>query len=780
MTIVEVQNPFEYFTNSDGSPLDGGAIYIGKEGMNAETNPVPVFFDQAATEPASQPISTAAGRPYSGGSPKRLYVDGGYSIQVKNEQGATVYSSDRPRDLSALDPWNASGGSFPSGATKGDRYSVTVAGEVDGRWFFVGDQIVAKTDNASTSLLSGWRVYSDVLPIEAFYIASLADLKDTSSLTYSEVSAGDTVRAGDYTFEVAASGATDHDFTSAQGIKLYARPDSHGFVDVRQFGAVADGNRLTGAGTDNTNAFRKAFATPYNINLGYGTFRVTGTIQNLIENRKIKGAGRGMITSAPIGDRLYFNAPTCILATGDTPTRRVITRRKYRASASDDNDPQMAAVIENWGAGSTFLDFSIELYCDYTDDSPTNLGANWDVGFFNGCRSTVGTDHVSILGYFRKASFYWDVTDAYGIPNLLDIYGDPVPFPTAGDDDGPEYGRGSGADGCWMRSCEARGRLGRVILGADTSRTGADYYDWVTELTYDDFRGGSGTSDFRSTDCVMRAEHHSNYRMQDPIGYGVSSTLTYSNMMLEDDFAPGAQHIDCWQANSADASGPAPAARGIVLDDLRYVSREIFRTRLGQIKELYFGPRTWSESNGTPAKFYDTAGADIYSNRGDETRHVYGHLCTNEYTGVVKWENTVSSIFTQWVYDWKWTHFTDRTGRSRNPSQGFQEIPAGVSYNIPVGQLRPGGFIDLMAGGIGNNVPLQNASAKLWFDVASSPNLTDGGFLGSNVQLAAPDTTPNNQTVAEGEIAFSAWSDGTIRVKNRHAAGDIILAWKIS
>jgi len=58
--------------------------------------------------------------------------------------------------------WDASSGSFPvgdepvAGTKKGDYWYVTVAGTVDGEAFNVGDVIVAKVDNASTSSKADW------------------------------------------------------------------------------------------------------------------------------------------------------------------------------------------------------------------------------------------------------------------------------------------------------------------------------------------------------------------------------------------------------------------------------------------------------------------------------------------------------------------------------------------------------------------------------------------------------------------------------------------------
>lgn len=58
--------------------------------------------------------------------------------------------------------WDASSGSFPVGNSpvvgtkKGDYWYVTVAGTVDGEAFNIGDMIVAKVDNASTTSKADW------------------------------------------------------------------------------------------------------------------------------------------------------------------------------------------------------------------------------------------------------------------------------------------------------------------------------------------------------------------------------------------------------------------------------------------------------------------------------------------------------------------------------------------------------------------------------------------------------------------------------------------------
>lgn len=54
-------NPFEYFTDTNGDPLDDGYIYVGVANLDPETNPISVFYDSALTIPVAQPIRTVAG-----------------------------------------------------------------------------------------------------------------------------------------------------------------------------------------------------------------------------------------------------------------------------------------------------------------------------------------------------------------------------------------------------------------------------------------------------------------------------------------------------------------------------------------------------------------------------------------------------------------------------------------------------------------------------------------------------------------------------------------------
>jgi hypothetical protein len=91
MSAFSVHEPFPQFHDRDGQPLDGGFVFIGTAGLDAQANQVPVYFDPALTIPASQPIQTHGGFAANGATPTPIYVDANdYSIKVLDANGALV------------------------------------------------------------------------------------------------------------------------------------------------------------------------------------------------------------------------------------------------------------------------------------------------------------------------------------------------------------------------------------------------------------------------------------------------------------------------------------------------------------------------------------------------------------------------------------------------------------------------------------------------------------------------------------------------------------------
>lgn len=93
MASLSIQVPYPVFYDRDGQPLDNGNIYIGVANLDPVTNPIAVYFDEALTLPASQPLKTSNGYVYRNGTPTQLYVDAvNFSILVNDNNNSLVYS----------------------------------------------------------------------------------------------------------------------------------------------------------------------------------------------------------------------------------------------------------------------------------------------------------------------------------------------------------------------------------------------------------------------------------------------------------------------------------------------------------------------------------------------------------------------------------------------------------------------------------------------------------------------------------------------------------------
>ena len=87
-----IGNPFPMYFDKFGRPLTGGKLYIGTGGDDPETNPVTVYFDEALTVAATQPIDVIGGMASNDGNPAQLFVSADqYSIRARDADGAEVF-----------------------------------------------------------------------------------------------------------------------------------------------------------------------------------------------------------------------------------------------------------------------------------------------------------------------------------------------------------------------------------------------------------------------------------------------------------------------------------------------------------------------------------------------------------------------------------------------------------------------------------------------------------------------------------------------------------------
>jgi len=150
--------------------------------------------------------------------------------------------------------WDASAGSFPGSgsAQTGWFYYVSVAGTVDGISFAVGDNIVATTDNASTTTYAGnWSKHDQTDAVQA--VVGLTGSIAKSSLL-SALNVEDGADVTDSTNVTAAGALMDSEVTNLAQVKAF---DSSDYATAAQ-GTTADaalprtGGAMTGAITTNS------------------------------------------------------------------------------------------------------------------------------------------------------------------------------------------------------------------------------------------------------------------------------------------------------------------------------------------------------------------------------------------------------------------------------------------------------------------------------------------------------------------------------------------------
>lgn len=91
MSIVMEINPFNFFTDTNGDALDAGYVYIGEANKDPRQYPVAVYYDLENTIPAAQPLRTSSGYIVRNGSPTFLFVQGNYSVMVRDSRGRQIY-----------------------------------------------------------------------------------------------------------------------------------------------------------------------------------------------------------------------------------------------------------------------------------------------------------------------------------------------------------------------------------------------------------------------------------------------------------------------------------------------------------------------------------------------------------------------------------------------------------------------------------------------------------------------------------------------------------------
>lgn len=90
MSLAQI-NPFDYFSDTNGDPLDQGYIYVGKPNQDPMVNPIAIYYDAAMTIPAPQPLRTVAGYISNPIAPQTFFTNQNYSVSVRDKNQVVLF-----------------------------------------------------------------------------------------------------------------------------------------------------------------------------------------------------------------------------------------------------------------------------------------------------------------------------------------------------------------------------------------------------------------------------------------------------------------------------------------------------------------------------------------------------------------------------------------------------------------------------------------------------------------------------------------------------------------
>lgn len=89
--MTKLTNPIPLFLDLRGALLDAGRIWVGVAGQDPEENPISLFWDEARTAAAVQPLQTMGGRIVNGAYPGSVYfAEDNFSMRTRDADGNLV------------------------------------------------------------------------------------------------------------------------------------------------------------------------------------------------------------------------------------------------------------------------------------------------------------------------------------------------------------------------------------------------------------------------------------------------------------------------------------------------------------------------------------------------------------------------------------------------------------------------------------------------------------------------------------------------------------------
>ena len=462
----EVRTPFEAFRDTDGTPLDGGYVYIGIENQEPITHPANVYWDADLTIAAAQPIRTLGGYPVRAGAPAKVYASGGYSICVKNKNGEIIVSAVSSGSLEALlaDETSASRGAGMIGYGSGVTYPAGTIG--DALASIPSAYVTYAADQAQT-----YRAFTASGTAPAFTLAPSPAVTALAEPMEFEVKFSANGTTGSNTLNVSALGAVALKQYDSTGALVDGVVKSGQIAKVRYNGTywvILNPLPSTGGGGDGYSDFT-ASCTGASSSITMTAARVTVRnaagasieLSDVSETLTISGTGAGGLDTGSLAASTWYyfyiiynpttgdvstlaslsaSAPT--LPTGYTHYRRM---GAFRTDATANKYP----LRMNWSSGNV-------------EYRPYNTGSNltdWPQ-IQTGALGTVGGtptfSAVSVTSFFPPTA-----------SRIRFLHGN-----VYGNNNADQVGIESGTDGSYVISCAAAGGGKRLVEINYTSSIG--------------------------------------------------------------------------------------------------------------------------------------------------------------------------------------------------------------------------------------------------------------------------------------------------------------------
>lgn len=486
--------------------------------------------------------------------------------------------------------------------------------------------------------------------------------------------------------------------------------------DVRGWGAKCDGV------SDDTTALQKAIIECGEDGKSLYLPGVSVITEELYIRKPIRIVGCGPGTGYGPDALVYYKQRSGFLVKSAIP-KRLRTRVAFRASSSDPEDAPISVALNVQAEDVTLEDFSIFLDFDRNDNSPTITGPAVDVGIFLGCRVQFTMERVHVLGYWREASCWFDITNGYNSstgPGYTPRFPDPT---------GVRYEDGTvtgGGDGCKLTNCFTKGgKWGIKVQGAH-GKNGAigytdDYFDGQSNKLVYDNRGGFGFSDFNLIACrIYGPEHHSRYRIYGRTG----DYLT--------DPGAGAMVIDGIGGSRSAPRGP----QGMRFTSTRFTSGEAFRVRLIEVNRAVF----YGCHNEVGSVAYNADGTPVSSD-------TYGPITTTVNCKSIYTQNTGSqSVNYDCIADRD--EFTNVDPHSTDRQTQFCGV---VNVTDGIRNRYPGRDLKLYA-------PNGQSVRAYSYDDVSSSYLTTFVANANGIIIYRPGLYPLNDNVTTNGRASQRWT----------------------